>query len=70
MNLKTIVVTGAAQGVGLATATLLAQRNCRVAASWTTARRMPAARPEFAPAGVVQTPRIHSRLIHHLGGLP
>jgi NAD(P)-dependent dehydrogenase (short-subunit alcohol dehydrogenase family) len=27
---KTIVVTGAAQGVGLATATLLAQRNCRV----------------------------------------
>jgi NAD(P)-dependent dehydrogenase (short-subunit alcohol dehydrogenase family) len=30
MTLKTIVVTGAAQGVGLATATLLAQRNCRV----------------------------------------
>jgi NAD(P)-dependent dehydrogenase (short-subunit alcohol dehydrogenase family) len=28
--MKTIVVTGAAQGVGLATATLLAQRNCRV----------------------------------------
>jgi NAD(P)-dependent dehydrogenase (short-subunit alcohol dehydrogenase family) len=28
--MNTIVVTGAAQGVGLATATLLAQRNCRV----------------------------------------
>ncbi len=28
--MKTIVVTGAAQGVGLATATLLAQRHCRV----------------------------------------
>jgi NAD(P)-dependent dehydrogenase (short-subunit alcohol dehydrogenase family) len=28
--LKTIVVTGAAQGVGLATATMLAQRDCRV----------------------------------------
>ncbi|MGB6310901.1 MAG: SDR family oxidoreductase [Steroidobacteraceae bacterium] len=28
--MKTVVVTGAAQGVGLATATLLAQRHCRV----------------------------------------
>ena len=28
--MKTIVVTGAAQGLGLATASLLAQRNCRV----------------------------------------
>jgi hypothetical protein len=25
---------------------------------------------EFAPTGVVQTPRIHSRLTEYLGGLP